>query len=160
MAIIGIVALAKNFAIGRVGKLPWHHPSDLKFFKETTTGNAIVMGANTYRSIGKPLPNRLNIVLSRNSSIEPTPEVLRLSDKEEVIDLAQYLNRDVYIIGGAEIFGSFADDIEKWFVTDVPDDVENADVFMPENFLDDFTETETRDLGGGLHVRTMQRWQD
>src|SRR5438045_4056667 len=83
MAIIGIVAIAKNFAIGKGGKLPWHHSADLKFFKETTTGNAIVMGANTYRSIGKPLPDRLNIVLSRNSSIEPVPEVLRLSEKRE-----------------------------------------------------------------------------
>jgi dihydrofolate reductase len=158
--IIGIVAIAQNLAIGKDGKLPWHYPADLKFFKDTTTGNAIVMGANTFRSIGKPLSNRLNIVLSRNSSIEPMPEVLRLSDKEEVIDLAQYLNRDVYIIGGAEIFRSFADDIEKWFVTDVPDDVEDADVFMPENFLDDFTETENRELDHGLHVRTMQRLQD
>ena len=158
--IIGIVAIAKNFAIGRHGKLPWHHSADLKFFKETTTGNAIVMGANTYRSIGKPLPNRLNIVLSRNSSVDPAPEIMRLSDKEEVIDLAQYLSRDIYIIGGAEVFKSFAEDIEKWLVTEVPDDVPDADVFMPANFLDDFTETDTRDLGPGLRVRTMRRWQD
>jgi len=158
--IVGIVAIAKNFAIGKDGKLPWHHSADLKFFKETTTGNAIVMGANTYRSIGKPLPNRLNIVLSRNSSVDRVPEIMRLSDKDEVLDLAQYLTRDIYIIGGAEVFKSFADDIEKWFVTDVPDDVEGADVFMPQNFLDDFTETARRDLGDGLHVRTMQRWQD
>ena len=158
--IIGIVAIAKNFAIGKGGKLPWHHPRDLKFFKAKTTGNAIVMGANTYRSIGKPLPDRLNIVLSRNSSIEPVPEVMRLSEKDEVIDLAQYLTRDVFIIGGAEVFKSFADDIEKWFVTDVPDEVEDADVFMPGDFLADFTETDSRDLGGGLRVRTMQRFQD
>jgi len=158
--IVGIVAIAKNFAIGKDGKLPWHHSADLKFFKETTTGNAIVMGANTYRSIGKPLPNRLNIVLSRNSSVDRVPEIMRLSDKDEVLDLAQYLTRDIYIIGGAEVFKSFADHIEKWFVTDVPDDVVEADVFMPENFLDDFTETARRDLSDGLHVRTMQRWKD
>jgi len=158
--IIGIVAIAKNFAIGKGGKLPWHYPADLKFFKETTTGNAIVMGANTYRSIGKPLPDRLNIVLSRNSSIEPVPEVMRLSERDEILDLAQYLTRDIYIIGGAEVFKSFADDIEKWLVTDVPDDVEDADVFIPEDFLDDFTETGSRDLDGGLRVRTMQRFQD
>jgi dihydrofolate reductase len=158
--IIGIVAIAKNFAIGRDGKLPWHHPADLKFFKETTTGNAIVMGANTYRSIGKPLPNRLNIVLSRNSSVDRVREIMRLSDKEEVLDLAQYLTRDIYIIGGAEVFRSFADDIEKWFVTEVPDDVADADVFMPADFLNDFTEISSRDLDEGLRVRTMQRWQD
>ncbi len=160
MAIIGIVAIARNFAIGKGGKLPWHYPDDLKFFKETTTGNAIVMGTNTYRSIGKPLPNRLNIVLSRNSSVDRVPEIMRLSDKDEVIDLAQYLTRDIYIIGGAEVFKSFADDIEKWLVTDVPDEVPDADVFMPTGFLDDFTETSSRDLGGDLRVRTMQRRQD
>ena len=158
--IIGIVAIAKNFAIGRDGKLPWHHSADLKFFKETTTGNAIVMGANTYRSIGKPLPNRLNIVLSRNSSVDPAPEIMRLSDKDEVIDLAQYLSRDIYIIGGAEVFKGFAEDIEKWLVTEVADDVPDADVFMPANFLDDFTETDSRELAEGLIVRTMQRRQD
>ena len=157
--IIGIVAIAKNFAIGKDGKLPWHYSADLKFFKETTTGNAIVMGANTYRSIGKPLPNRLNIVLSRSGSIEPVPEIMRLSEKDEVIDLARYLNRDVYIIGGAEVFQAFADEIEKWLVTDVPDTVEDADVFMPSNFLDGFSQTDTRDLGGGLKVRVMQRSQ-
>lgn len=157
--IIGIVAIAKNFAIGKDGKLPWHHSEDLKFFKETTTGNAIVMGSNTFRSIGKPLPDRLNIVLSRSSSVDPSPDIMRLSEKEEVLDLAQYLTRDVYIIGGAQVFKSFADDIEKWFVTEVPDQVEQADVFMPTDFLNKFVETEARELAPGLSVRTMQRFE-
>ncbi len=65
--IIGIVAVAKNFAIGKDGKLPWHYSADLKFFKETTLNHAIVMGFNTWNSIGKPLPKRLNIVLSQNA---------------------------------------------------------------------------------------------
>ncbi|HCA57471.1 MAG TPA: dihydrofolate reductase, partial [Blastocatellia bacterium] len=75
MTLIGIVAIAENFAIGKGGKLPWHYPADLKFFKETTTGNAVVMGRTTWDSIGRPLPNRLNIVLSRSGSIEPQPGV-------------------------------------------------------------------------------------
>ena len=68
--IIGIVAVARDMAIGRDGKLPWHYPSDLKFFKRTTVRNTVVMGSNTWRSIGKPLPDRLNIVLSRSANIE------------------------------------------------------------------------------------------
>ncbi|MEO6049901.1 MAG: dihydrofolate reductase, partial [Pyrinomonadaceae bacterium] len=92
--IIGIVAISKNFAIGRGGKLPWHYGADLKFFKATTTGNAIVMGANTWRSIGKPLPDRLNIVLSRSGKVEAPPDVMKLSSKSEVLELAKYLNRD------------------------------------------------------------------
>ena len=155
--IIGIVAIAKNYAIGKDGKLPWHYSADLKFFKETTTGNAVVMGANTWRSIGKPLPNRLNVVLSRSGNVEVPASVMKLSDKDEVVVLAEYLNRDVFIIGGAKTFADFADLIEKWIVTEVTMTVEDADTFMPADFLDDFKIAETRDLGDGLHVKILHR---
>lgn len=155
--IIGIVAISKNFAIGRGGRLPWHYSADLKFFKETTTGHAVVMGANTWRSIGRPLPNRLNIVLSGSSSVTPPTEVMRLGDKVEILDLARYLNRDVFIIGGAKTYRDFADDIEKWIVTRVPETVADADTFMPRDFLDGFDVTEKKDLGDGLVVETLCR---
>ena len=155
--IIGIVAIAKNYAIGKGGKLPWHYSADLKFFKETTTGNAVVMGANTWRSIGKPLPNRLNIVLSGSSSVTPPESVMRLSDKDEILDLAKYLDRDVYIIGGSKTYAEFADVIEKWIVTEVPITVEDADTFMPADFLDGFELEETRDLGDDLIVKILHR---
>ena len=155
--IIGIVAIARNFAIGKGGKMPWHYSADLKYFKETTTGHAVVMGANTWRSIGRPLPKRLNIVLSGASSVTPPPEVMRLSNKDEVMDLSRYLNRDVYIIGGAQIYAEFADEIESWVVTYVPDEIADADTFMPEDFLDGFDETENQDLGEGLIVRKYRR---
>ena len=95
MSIIGIIALAQNYAIGRGGKLPWHYSADLKFFKNTTTGSAVVMGFNTWLSIGKPLPNRLNIVLSRSENIEPQPNVIMMRSIEEVAALSKYLNCDV-----------------------------------------------------------------
>ncbi|MEP6945608.1 MAG: dihydrofolate reductase [Acidobacteriota bacterium] len=155
--IIGIVAIAKNFAIGKDGKLPWHHSADLKFFKETTTGNAVVMGAATWRAIGKPLPDRLNVVLTATNSVMPPAEVMRLAEKAEVTDLALYLHRDVYIIGGAKTYAAFADVIEKWLVTWVPDAAADADTFMPADFLDDFVETNNRDLGDGLVVKTLLR---
>jgi dihydrofolate reductase len=155
--IIGIVAIAKNYAIGRDGKLPWHHSADLKFFKETTTGNAVVMGSNTWRSIGKPLPNRLNVVLTRSAKLDTPPGVMKLAERDEVLDLAKYLNRDVYIIGGAKVFAAFADVIDKWIVTTVPEDVEDADTFMPENFLNGFEIDETKDLGDGLNVKILHR---
>src|SRR5687768_17589244 len=94
MAIIGIVAIARNFAIGKDGKLPWHYSADLKFFKQTTVNNAIVMGFNTWKSIGKPLPKRLNIVLSRSQTIENQPEVLLLRGVEETLALSKYLSGD------------------------------------------------------------------
>lgn len=155
--IIGIVAISKNYAIGKGGKLPWHYPADLKFFKETTTGNAIVMGANTWRSIGKPLPNRLNIVLSRSGKIDTPPDVMELSTREEVVALSELLNKDVFIIGGAKTYTEFADEIKKWIVTEVPLTVPDADTFMPPDFLDGFNLAETRDLGGNLHVKILHR---
>ena len=155
--IIGIVAISKNYAIGKDGKLPWHYSADLKFFKETTTGNAVVMGSNTWRSIGKPLPNRLNIVLSRSGKTEAPPDVMKLSSVDEVVELSKYLNRDVFIIGGAKTYVEFADVIDKWIVTLVPDKIEDADTFIPANFLDGFELEETKDLGNDLQVKILHR---
>lgn len=155
--ITGIVAISENYAIGKDGKLPWHYPTDLKFFKETTTGNAVVMGFNTWKSIGRPLPNRLNIVLSRSREIEPQPNVLLLRSVDEVSALAGFLNCDVFIIGGAKTYENFAAAIEKWIVTEVPVNVEDADTFMPRNFLDGFEITKTTPLDSGLLVKSFQR---
>lgn len=157
MAIIGIVAVARNLAIGKGGKLPWHHPADLKFFKQTTTGNAIVMGMNTWRSIGRPLPNRLNIILSRRENLESQPGVLLLRSKEEVIALAEYLKCDVFIIGGAKTYENFADIIEKWIVTEVPDVIEDADVFMPGDFTAGYEAEKEAQLAEGIRVVTFRR---
>ncbi|MBX3295644.1 MAG: dihydrofolate reductase [Acidobacteria bacterium] len=157
MTLIGIVAIAENFAIGKGGKLPWHYPADLKFFKETTTGNAVVMGRTTWASIGRPLPNRLNIVLSRSGSIEPQPGVILLRSKEEVLSLAGYLKCDVFIIGGAKTYENFADVIDKWIVTEIPETVEDADVFMPRDFLEGFPGVARAPIEGGLSVIEYER---
>jgi dihydrofolate reductase len=151
--ITGIVAVAKNFAIGKDGKLPWHYSADLRFFKETTVGNAVVMGFHTWQSIGKPLPKRLNIVLSRSANIENQPDVLVLRSKEEALALNEYLKGDLFVIGGAKTFENFADAIEKWIVTEVPVSIEDADVFMPQDFLSGFELRETKELGDGLLVK-------
>lgn len=155
MSIIGIVAIAKNFAIGKDGKLPWHYSADLKFFKQTTIGHTVLMGANTWRSIGKPLPNRKNVVLSRSGKIDAPAEVSILKSKSDVLDLAH--DGDIFVIGGASVYKSFADEIDKWIVTDVPIEVADADTFMPRDFLDGFELVETKDLGDDLRVRILQR---
>ena len=157
--IIGIVAISQNYAIGKDGKLPWHYPADLKFFKQATTGNAIVMGSNTWRSIGKPLPNRLSIVLSRSAEIENQSNVLLLRSKDELLALSKFLKGDLYIIGGAKTYASLADIIDEWLVTRVPVAVDDADVFMPQHFLNGFTLQETTHLGDGLKVETFRRTQ-
>lgn len=155
--ITAIVAIAKNFAIGKDGKLPWHYPADLKFFKETTLGSAVVMGFHTWESIGKPLPKRLNIVLSRSATLENQPGVLLLRSKAEVLALAGFLKGDLFIIGGARTYAEFSDVIEKWIVTEIPVRVEDADAFMPENFLEDFKLIDAMELGDDLRVKAYQR---
>ncbi|MGB7210348.1 MAG: dihydrofolate reductase [Pyrinomonadaceae bacterium] len=157
--IIGIVAVAKNNAIGKDGKLPWHYSADLRFFKETTTGHAVVMGFNTWRAIRKPLPNRLNIVLSRSAQLEDDANLLFLRSKEQVIKLSEFLKCDIFIIGGAKTYAEFADVIEKWIVTQVPVDVEEADTYMPADFLDGFSVVETLELADGLVVEIFRREQ-
>lgn len=155
--IIGIVAVAENNAIGKDGKLPWHYPADLKHFKETTTGQAVVMGMNTWRSIGKPLPNRLNIVLSRSAQIDRADDLIFLRSEKEALDLAKYLKCGLFVIGGSKTYAEFAKKIDEWIVTRVPVKIDNADVFMPEEFLEGFASVETRELGDGLRVETFRR---
>lgn len=157
MALIGIVAVDRNNAIGRGGALPWHYSADLKFFKERTTGNVCVMGRRTWESLRKPLPDRLNVVLSRGLEIESRPGVVALRDAQSVLSLAPYLSRDVYVIGGAEVFRAFGPVIDEWIVTRVPVAVEGADTFMPADFLDGFEPRETRSLGEGLQATFYSR---
>ena len=131
--------------------------ADLKFFKQTTTGHAIVMGWNTWKSIGKPLPGRTNIVLSRTAELDDKPGVKLFRTVIDVINFVEEFDGDVFIIGGAKTYQAFADVIEKWYVTEVPLTVEDADTFMPRDFLDGFQSSEKIDLGDGLRVRVYVR---
>ena len=155
--IIGIVAVDRNGAIGKGGKLPWHYAADMKFFKETTIGNAVVMGYKTWLTLKNPLPNRLNIVLSRNSEIEPQGSVLVLRDVESVLAKVKDLSCDLFVIGGEQVYQSFLPHIEKWIVTEVPLAIEDADTFVPENYLEGFRNSDARDLGENLTARFYER---
>jgi dihydrofolate reductase len=157
MAITGIVAVDRQGAIGKGGRLPWHYSSDLKFFKSQTTGAAVVMGYRTWESLKRPLPNRLNIILSRSREAEPQAGIITLRDKQAVLSLAPYLNRDLFIIGGAQIFLAFSQEIEKWIVTEVPLTVEGADTFMPKDFLRGFAPHDSRQLEEDLKVTFYER---
>ena len=157
MAIIGIVAVARNLAIGKNGKLPWHYPADLKHFKSTTMGNVVVMGSNTWRSIGKTLPGRLNVVLSRRAQIDAGHDLIFLRSEMEAVDLAKYLKGDLFVIGGSAVYRAFASHIDSWLVTEIPESIENADVFMPTDYLESFKITDTEELEGGLVVKRYER---
>jgi dihydrofolate reductase len=157
MSIIGIVAVDKNNAIGKGGKLPWHYSADLKFFKQQTIGNACVMGHRTWASLKKPLPGRLNIVLSRTSEVDTQESLIVMRDKESVLALVPYLTCDLFIIGGAQVYHTFLDNIDKWIVTEVPLEVEGADAFMPEDYLKGFAVTEEIELDEDLRAKFYQR---
>ena len=159
MSIIGIVAVDKNNAIGKGGRLPWHYSADMKFFKEQTIGNACVMGHHTWQSLKKPLPQRLNIVLSRSSDVELQESVIVARDKPSVLSIKPYLSCDLFIIGGAQVYRTFMDDIDKWIVTSVPLEVEGADAFMPDNFLHGFATIDERELDEQLKVTFYKRVQ-
>ncbi|MCA1619449.1 MAG: dihydrofolate reductase [Acidobacteria bacterium] len=157
MTITGIVAVDRNLAIGKGGGLPWHYPADLKFFKEQTTGNACVMGYRTWLTLKRPLPGRLNVVLTSRAEVEPRESVVWLRDKQSALSLGVYLKCDLFVIGGAQIFEAFREEIDRWLVTEVPLAVEGADTFMPQDFLRGFGPRDTRDLGDGLKVTFYER---
>lgn len=155
--IIGIVAVDRKDAIGKGGKLPWHYSADMKFFRETTTGHAVVMGRKTWLTLGKPLKNRLNIVLSRDSTIEPQESLLVLTDVDSVISFNHSLTTDLFVIGGAQIYNAFLPHIEKWIITEAPLTVSRADTFMPEGYLDEFKTTDSKEIGEDLVVKFYER---
>src|SRR5687768_9841061 len=121
-----IVAMSLNRVIGKENKLPWHLPEDLRWFKRLTTGHVIIMGRKTWDSIGKPLPNRESIVLSRSNL--QTPGVRTIRSLDELRPDSD--PRDYFIIGGAQIFGAYLSVCSDVYLTLVKRRVE-GDVFLP-----------------------------
>lgn len=125
-----IVATSKNYVIGKDNKLLWHLPNDLKYFKAVTTGHPIVMGRKTYESIGKPLPNRLNIVISRNQ-FESTENLIFTTSLEEAIAIAKIKDEEIFIVGGGEIYKQALPLADKIHFTLV-DTIIEGDTFFPQ----------------------------
>jgi len=155
--IIGIVAVDRTGAIGKGGKLPWHYSADMRHFKETTTGHACVMGYRTWQILKKPLPNRLNIILSRQSEVEPQDSVIVCRDVSSVLSLARDLKCDLFVIGGEKVYRSLLPHIEKWIVTEVPLSVKDADAFVPQNYLEGFKPASSKEIGDDLKVQFYER---
>lgn len=155
--IIGIVAVDRNLAIGKDGRLPWHYSADLKFFKATTIGNIVVMGRRTWETLKGPLPARTNIVLSREPNFTPPESVLVMRDLDSVLKFAHTRDEHLFVMGGAKVYEAFQPHINRWIVTEVPLSVEDADTFMPPDFLDGFEMYELRQLDEGLRVKFYER---
>ena len=124
-----IAAMSENRVIGNGNKIPWHLPEDFKWFKKMTTGQIIVMGRKTFESIGKPLPNRTTIVLSRTNFKQPGVQMISdLNEIERVVpDLA---GQEVFICGGAQIYEQALPLCSDLYLTLVKRTVE-GDAFFP-----------------------------
>tara|TARA_Y200000002_G_scaffold138964_1_gene114562 strand:+ start:1271 stop:1753 length:483 start_codon:yes stop_codon:yes gene_type:complete len=122
-----IVAMSKNRVIGKDNKMPWHLSNDLKNFKKITIGKTIVMGRLTYDSIGKALPERKNIVLSRNLI---DSNVFIFDNFEEVLDFTKDED-EVFIIGGQDIYSQTIDKVNKLYLTTIDANIE-GDKYFPE----------------------------
>ena len=132
MEIILIAAVSKDKVIGKQGGIPWKIKEDLSFFKEKTLNSPIIMGRATYNSIGRPLPNRLNIVMTR--SAKNTKGVTEVTSVEKAIEAASE-NKDsskVYIIGGENIYKEFLPIANRMIITEVDLYIKDGDTFFPE----------------------------
>lgn len=148
-----ICALAENRAIGRNNQLLWHISEDLRHFKTLTQGHVIIMGQKTYESIGKPLPNRVTLVLSNDETFAPEGvEVVR--SLEEALDRAGELEKEeMFICGGGMVYRQTIDLADKLYLTVVKTSCE-ADTFFPE--YDRFTKiVSTREGSEGKYCYTF-----
>lgn len=148
-----IAAVADNGVIGRNGEMPWHLPADLRHFKQTTTGNPVIMGRLTYDSIaadiGGPLPDRTNIVLSRSEPDLPD-EVVVVDSIERALDAARAAADDtgtVCVIGGATVYEQFLPQADRLVLTEIHDSYE-GDTRFPEWDPEAWTEQERSDHEG------------
>lgn len=127
--LIGMVAMTAKRVIGKGNDLPWHLPEDLKLFKQTTSGHPIVMGRKTFDSIGRPLPKRQNIVITRDESW--STEGVEVIYAPEDMDRLELMDSEVYIIGGAQIYEVFLPHLDELLVSQVYEDYE-GDTYFPE----------------------------
>ena len=132
MEIILIAAVSKDKVIGKQGGIPWKIKEDLSFFKERTLNSPIIMGRTTYNSIGHPLPNRLNIVMTRSE--KHTEGVTEVSSVKKAIETASKSkdSSKVYVIGGENIYKEFLPIAHRMIITEVQLDIQGGDTFFPE----------------------------
>jgi len=125
-----IVAIAGNGCIGRDDQLPWHFSEDLRQFKRETTSHAVIMGRKTYESIGQPLPNRLNIVLTRSPRASDEASLVFADSLEEAFQRAADHDK-AFVIGGAEVYQQALLLVDELWITEIPGSYQ-GDAFFPQ----------------------------
>ena len=126
-----IAAVAENLGIGKNNKLLWNIPEDLQHFKKITTGHAVIMGQKTYESLGKPLTNRINIVLSRDESFKPVGCIVAQSIDAAIKQAKKKEEKEIFFIGGGQIYSQALPIADKLYITLVSGSYD-ADTFFPD----------------------------
>ena len=130
MKITLVAAIASNNVIGKENSLPWNIPEDLKRFKQMTSGNTILMGRKTFDSIGRPLPNRQNIVMTKDENFKKEG-IKVINDFDEALELIKESNEDIFVIGGSKIYELFEPVANSLAITRILKDFE-GDAFFPD----------------------------
>lgn len=138
MILAAIVAFSRNRVIGRDGNMPWNLPEDLKFFKRTTRGKPVIMGRRTFEALGKALPGRDNIVLTRNSGFA-AEDCQRARSLEEALTLAKSVE-EAFIIGGGQLYQHAMPRVQRLYLTEIDTHL-GGDTFFP-----DIQETQWREV--------------
>lgn len=128
MNISMIAAVGRNLELGKANDLIWHFKEDMKFFKQTTIGNTVIMGRKTFESLPKPLADRQNIVITNNKNYtaEGADVVFSLDEA-----LEKCKNENIFIIGGGKIYGEFLPRASKLYLTEINDACADADTYFP-----------------------------
>ena len=148
-----LAAIGRNLVIGRGGSMPWHLPEDLAHFKHTTMGHTLVMGRKTFDSIGRALPGRRTIVVTRNPSWSH-PDVETAHSLADALALAGPADQ-VFVVGGGEVYGEAMPFAQQMLLTEVPDAPE-GDTFFPEWVVQDWREVD-REHRDGFDIATYER---
>ena len=151
-----IVAYARNRVIGRDGDLPWRYPEDLQHFKHVTLGHSILMGRKTFESIGRALPGRRNLVITRQADFE-APGCDVFTDFDVAVRSAQRRDDLPFVIGGAAIYALALPHVTHLYLTEIQDEVA-GDTFFPALDESDWAEMDRREgAAGALVFRTLVR---
>ena len=156
MIISAIAVTNKNRAIGFKNKLLWNLPPDLEHFKKITSGHTVIMGSSTFNSLGRPLPNRVNIVITKNKDFT-APGCIIVFSLEEALERAKAEeeklendHKEIFVIGGASIYGQTLPLIQKLYLTIVDNESAEADTFFPNysEFKKIISKSETQEYNG------------
>lgn len=154
-----IAALSENRVIGKAGEIPWHLKDDFRRFKERTTGHVIVMGRKTHESIGRPLPGRTNIVITRDTARE-IPGCVVVGSLTEALSKAREIeSEEIFVIGGGQIYAEALDGADRLYLTLVHA-IMDGDAFFPEysHIFGKVVESEDFEEGGyRLTYLTLER---